>query len=97
MKMKYLLGILIAFVVADGLITELLVSGGLAREGNPFLAPLVGDIGFIILKVVGSLLCAFILWDVYRHFPRVAVIATWCFVAAYGVIVLWNSSLFLLA
>jgi hypothetical protein len=97
MKMKYLLGLLIAFVVADGLITELLVHDGLAREGNPFLEPLVGDVGFMILKVVGSLLCAFILWDVYKHFPRAAVVATWCFVVAYAGIVLWNSSLFLLA
>ena len=95
--MKYLLGILILFVIGDGIITELLVKGGMAREGNPFLQPLVGEIGFIILKVVGALLCAFILWDVYKRFPRVAVIATWCFVAAYGAIVLWNSSLFLLS
>jgi hypothetical protein len=84
-------------VVADGLLTQFLIDGGLAREGNPFLQPLVGDVGFIILKVAGALLCAFILWDIYRRFPRVAVIATWCFVAGYGVIVLWNSSLLLLS
>ena len=95
--MKYLLGLLIIFVVGDGVLTHFLVDGGLAREGNPFLEPLVGEFGFILLKVVGSLLCAFILWDVYRHFPRVALIATWCFVAAYGVIVLWNTSLFMLS
>jgi len=96
-KMKYLLGTLVAFVVLDGLLTELLLNGGLAREGNPFLQPLVGDIGFMILKVVGALLCAFILWDIYKRFPRVAVIATWIAVAGYGIIVVWNSSLFLLA
>ena len=95
--MKYLLGLLMIFVVGDGLLTHFLVDGGLAREGNPFLQPLVGDIGFIILKAAGALLCAFILWDIYRHFPRMAVIATWCFVAAYGVIILWNSSLFILS
>ena len=96
-KMKYLLATLVAFVVLDGLLTELLIDGGLAREGNPLLQPLVGDVGFMILKVVGALLCAFILWDVYKRFPRVAVITTWFAVAGYGVIVLWNSSLFLLA
>jgi len=95
--MKYLLGLLIVFVIADGLLTEFLLDRGLAREGNPFLQPLVGDVGFIILKAAGALLCAFILWDIYRRFPRVAVIATWCFVSAYGVLVLWNSSLFLLS
>jgi len=95
--MKYLLGVLVAFVVLDGLVTEFLIDGGLAREGNPFLAPLVGDIGFMTLKVVGSLLCAFILWDIYRHFPKVAVAATWIAVAGYGGIIIWNTSLFLLS
>ncbi len=95
-KMKYLLVTLVAFVILDGLLTELLLDGGMAREGNPFLQPLVGDIGFMILKVVGALLCAFILWDIYKRFPRVAVIATWIAVAGYGIIVVWNSSLFLL-
>ena len=94
---KILLGLLVVFVIADGLITQVLIRDGLAREGNPFLQPLVGGSGFIILKAAGALLSAFILWDIYRRFPRVAVIATWCFVAAYGVIVLWNSSLFILA
>ena len=91
--MKYLLGFLIAFVISDGLLTNFLVKGGLAREGNPFLQPLVGDIGFIILKAAGALLCAVILWDIYRRFPRVALISTWCFVVFYGAIVIWNLSL----
>ncbi len=95
--MKYLLALLVIFVVLDGLLTQGLVNGGLAREGNPLLRPLVGEAGFIVLKVVGALLCAFILWDIYRRFPRVAIIATSCFVVAYGVIVLWNSSLFILS
>jgi hypothetical protein len=94
--MRYLLGVLVAFVVLDGLLTELLLDGGMARESNPFLQPLVGDVGFMILKAVGALLCAFILWDVYRRFPRIAVIATWIAVVGYGVIIVWNSSLFLL-
>ncbi len=95
--MKYLLALLVIFVVLDGLLTQGLVNGGLAREGNPLLRPLVGEAGFIVLKVVGALLCAFILWDIYRRFPRVAIIATSCFVVAYGAIVLWNSSLFILS
>jgi hypothetical protein len=92
-KMRVLLGTLVAFVILDGLQTEFLIERGLVREVNPFLQPLVGDIGFIILKVVGSLLVAFILWDIYRRFPRVAFIATCIAVAGYGAIVLWNTSL----
>jgi hypothetical protein len=95
--MKYLLGILVAFVILDGLLTRFLVDGGLAREGNPFLQSFVGENGFIALKAAGALLCALILWDIYRRFPRVALIATWCCVAFYTGILLWNSSLFLRA
>ena len=94
--MKYLLGLLILFVVGDGLLTQFLVNGGLAREGNPLLQSLVGENGFIALKAAGALLCAFILWDVYRRFPKIAVVVTWCCVVFYGGILLWNSSLFLL-
>ena len=94
--MKYLLGILVLFVVLDGILTQLLIKGGLAREGNPFLQPIVGETGFIVLKIVGALLCALILWDVYRHFPRVGIIATLVAVIGYGGIVVWNSSIFLM-
>ena len=95
--MKYLLSLLIVLVILDGVLTQFLLDGGLAHEGNPLLQPLVGDVGFIIVKAAGVLLCAFILWDIYRRFPKVAVIATWCFVVAFGAIVLWNSSLFISA
>jgi hypothetical protein len=94
---KYLLGALIGLVILDGVLTEFLVGKGAAREANPILQPLVGDAGFIIIKVVGALVCAFLLWDVHRHFPRVGVIATWIAVAGYTAIVLWNTSLVLLA
>ncbi len=96
-RMKVLLGTLIFFVVLDGLLTELLIKRGAAREINPFLQPLVGDLGFMLLKVFGALLCALILWDIYRRFPKLASIATWIAVGGYGVIVVWNASLFIMA
>jgi hypothetical protein len=95
-KMKVLLGTLVFFVIMDGLLTELLINRGVVREINPFLQPLVGDVGFMILKVVGAFLSALILWDIYRRFPRLAAIATWIAVAGYGVIVAWNTSLFIM-
>lgn len=95
--MKYLLGLLVVFVISDGLLTQFLIDRGRAWEGNPLLQPLVGDTGFIILKAAGALLCAFILWDIYRRFPRAAVITTLCFVVVYGVIMLWNSSMLILS
>ena len=93
--MKYLLGILVLFVVLDGLLTRFLIDGGLAREGNPLLQRIVGENAFIGLKVIGALLCALILWDIYKRFPRLARVATWCCVIFYGGIVLWNSSFLL--
>jgi hypothetical protein len=96
-KIIYLLSALVALVVADGLMTKFLVGKGAAREANPFLEPIVGQTGFMILKIVGALLCAFILWDVHRRFPRVGLIAAWIAVIGYAVIVMWNASLILLA
>ena len=93
--MKYLLGLLILFEISDGVLTHFLVKSGLGRELNPFLQPLVGEANFLVLKVVGVLLCALILWDIYKRFPRVALVFTSCFVVFYAGIVLWNLSLFL--
>lgn len=96
-KMAYLLITLIVLVILDGIITEYIVDGGVGREANPILEPLVGQTGFMVIKTAGALLCALILWDVYRRFPRVGTMAAWIAVTGYGVIVLWNTSLFLLA
>jgi hypothetical protein len=95
-KMLYLLGTLVSLVILDGLLTQYLIPKGNVREANPFLEPLVGQTGFMILKVVGALLCAFILWDVYRRFPRLGLITTWIAVCFYGAIVIWNTSLIIL-
>ncbi|MBU2608903.1 MAG: hypothetical protein KKF26_06245 [Chloroflexi bacterium] len=93
--MKFLLGLLIVFEILDGVLTHILVRDGLAREGNPFLMPLVGETNFLIIKVVGVLLAALILWDIYQRWPRVALATTGFFVTVYAAIVLWNASFFL--
>ena len=95
-KIIYLLIILVCLVVLDGLITEYLIDGGNASEANPFLESLVGEPAFMILKVVGALFCAFVLFDVYRRFPKTATVTTWIAVAGYFAIVLWNVSLIFL-
>ena len=92
--MRYLLGALTTLVILDGLISHLLIKNGLAREANPFLATLVGGGNFLVIKVVGALLCAFILWDIYKHRPKLAVISSFCFTVVYAGIVLWNVCLF---
>jgi len=93
-QVKYLLSALVALVVADGIITEFLVGSGLGRETNPFLENIVGDSIFLPLKIFGAILCAFILWDIHRRLPKVALAAICGFVALYSVIVLWNVGVF---
>lgn len=97
LKMKILLALLVGFVIIDGIQTEYLVRERMVREVNPFLEPLVGDIGFMLLKIGGSLLCALIIWDIFKRMPRVAVATATSFLVIYGAIVGWNTSLFLLA
>lgn len=94
-KMIYPLVVLFFLVVADGGLTNVLVNGGETREGKTFMVPLVGSGDFLVLKLVGALFCAFILWDIYRQRPKVAVISTSCLLVAYGGIVFWNLALLL--
>jgi hypothetical protein len=93
--MIYLLGMLAVFIISDGLLTHALVGNDLMMEGNPLMVPLVAQGNLMLLKLVGTIVCIIILWDLYRRFPRLAVISTSCFVIAYGVIVFWNFGLFL--
>lgn len=92
--MVSLLGTLVFLVIADGLLTMFLVRSGIGHEGNPFLASWVGSNIFMLLKVAGVLLCAGILWDVYRQFPKLGTVATSCFAGAYGLIVTWNTAVY---
>ena len=95
--MKYPLGVLVALIIVDGIISHFLVTRGLGREGNPFLQSMVGEQNFLILKVVGALLCALILWDIYKRRPKMALISSLCFVGLYAVIVCWNLSLYFIS
>lgn len=95
-KMLYLLAALVLFMSADALMTQVFVPAGKALESNKLLAPLVGQASFIVLKIVGALICAFLLWHVHRRFPKVGLIATWIAVIGCGAILLWNASLMLL-
>lgn len=94
--MGYLLGALVFLVIADGLISRFLVTAKIGREANPFLQGLVGQDVFLWIKVLGVLFCAFILWDIYKQWPRLAKVSSLCFVVIYSGIVLWNLLVFFL-
>jgi len=86
-RIRLLLGTMIALVVADGLISEFLITRGFAYEGNPLLQAWASQ-NFI--KLLGALLSALILWDIYKHYPRLSSITTLCLVTLYTIIVFWN-------
>ena len=92
-QIKYLLGTLVALVISDGLITQFLVVEGLGYESNPFLVTLVGEWNFLAIKLLGAFLCAFILWDIYRKWPKLGLIASLFFTILYTGIVFWNLSI----
>ena len=89
-KMEYLLVMLVALEVADAVISYYLIKGGLGREGNPLMGGLVGDGKFVILKALGGVLCAFLLWDIYKRWPKLAVVSTSCLLVGLAAIVVWN-------
>ncbi|MFC1917241.1 DUF5658 family protein [Chloroflexota bacterium] len=93
-KIKYLLGILVALVIADGYITQFLVSEGLGLESNPFLEPFVSEWYFLVVKALGALFCALLLWDIFRKWPKLGMTAIPSLTAIFTVIVYWNLSIF---
>jgi hypothetical protein len=96
-RFPYLLFLLVALVIADGLITQSVVDAGLGREVNPFLQNLISNGNLIGFKIVGALVCIFILWDIYRRHSNLAVISTVVLIAAYTGIVYWNTFSFVVA
>ncbi len=95
--MMLVLGCLIFFEIADGVLTNLLVSKGIAREGNSLLRPLAGSGTLILVKLAGVLVCVAILLDMYRRSPTLARRAATCLTALCAFVVLWNLGLLVTA
>ena len=89
-RIRILLGSLVAVIVADGIITRHLVSNGFANEGNPFLHFWVGEDTFLALKLLGGLLAALYLWNIYKRYPRLAIACSSLFLVGYTFIIFWN-------
>jgi hypothetical protein len=89
-RFHFLLLLLIAAVIADGLITEFLVNYGIGKELNPFLQNVLADGNLILIKIIGALLSALILEGIYRRQPKMAMVTTYFFIAVYGGIIYWN-------
>ncbi len=94
-KMRWMLYVLFGLIVADGLLTEFLVTNGYGLEGNPFLQAWVGQELFLAIKVSGSFLATLFLWIKYNKKPRPTYIITVVSLVFYTSIVFWNLSVFI--
>ena len=80
---RYLLYALFGVIVADGLITQFLVTGGHGVEANPFLRAWVGHGWFLVIKVGGAFLATLLLWINYNKRPRAVYAITVVFLVFY--------------
>jgi len=92
---RYTLYALFCIIVADGLITQFLVTGGHGSEANPFLRAWVGQGWFLTIKVSGAFLATLLLWINYNVKPRLVYTITVVALAFYTIIVFWNLFVFL--
>jgi len=91
---KYLLAMLGGLEISDGIFTDLLVRNGLVQEANPLMESVIMKGDFLLLKIIGVLLCGLILWRLYKSYPRVTVIVTSSIVMFYGAVMVWNLGVF---
>ncbi len=89
-SIRILLGALVATIVADGVITQYLISTGFAHEGNPFLHFWVEEDTFLIVKLLGGLLAAIYLWNIYRRHSKLAIVCSSLFLTLYTFVIFWN-------
>ena len=89
-QIRILLGALFAAVVADGIITMYLFHNGLAQEGNPFMVHWVVEDKLLSIKILGGLLAAIYLWNVFRRHPRLSIIFSSILLTGYLFIIGWN-------
>lgn len=92
--MKLLLLLMCVLEIADGLFTEQAVGEGLAREANQLMESIIIAGDFLLLKVVGAVVCSIGLWLVYKRFPRLAVSTTSGIVLFYSAVMVWNAGVF---
>ena len=94
---RYTLYTLFGIIVADGLISQFLVTGGYGSEGNPLLMSLVGGESFLGIKISGAFLATLFLWTKYNAKPRFVNTVAVTALVLYTAILFWNLLAFILA
>jgi len=92
---RYTLYVLFGIIVADGLLSQFLVTGGYGLEVNPLLVTLVGREPFLAIKISGAFLSTLLLWIKYNTKPRLVYTITVVALGFYTTIVYWNLFVFL--
>jgi len=93
---RYTLYVLFGIIVADGIVSQFLVTGGYGSEGNPLLMSWVGGESFLAIKIAGGFLATLLLWIKYNDRPRLVYTITVVALGLYTIIVYWNLFVFLL-
>jgi hypothetical protein len=93
---RYTLYVLFGIIVADGLLSQFLVTGGYGLEANPLLAPLVGGESCVSIKISAAFLATLLLWIKYNTRPRLVYTITVVALGFYTTIVYWNLFVFVL-
>ena len=94
-RVRYTLWALFGAIVADGVISQFLVTGGYGLEGNHLLTSWVGGESFLGIKVSGAFLATSLLWIKYNEKPRLVNVIAVVALAVYTAILYWNLSVYL--
>jgi hypothetical protein len=94
---RYTLYTLFGIIVADGLISQFLVTAGYGSEGNLFLMSMVGSRAFLDIKISGAFLATLFLWIKYNANPKLVNTVAVTALVLYTAIVSWNLLAFVLA
>jgi hypothetical protein len=93
----YLILLLFALVIADGLMSQHLISNGLGYEGNPILANWMLTTDLLTIKAGGAFLSAILLLGINNRRPQLALFASVIFVVFYTLILFWNIFVFMIS
>lgn len=88
--MLFMLLMMAQFQLWDGIMTDVFVRGGLAREANALMAGFVYGGDFITLKIISTAVLALALWAIYKRFPRLAIFTTASIAVFYLGVITWN-------
>jgi hypothetical protein len=93
--LRFMLYTLFALIVADGLLTQFLVTGGFGSETNPFLRAWIGQDMFLAFKVSGAFLVVVYLWFKHSQRPKLVFTVTLLSLVFYTAVIFWNLFVFL--